>query len=122
MGRLIFLALLAAVCGCAGARGGRVSLEKGATARDVDTGAETLDRAPKLDRSQADTLSVETIYGALDREVARVGLIAGLAALGLLLGAAASPRPSDARLTLGLYASAAVCFAAAIALAWRLFV
>ena len=111
--------------GCAGAptaRGGEARLEAGASAGSVDTGAEALSKAPKLDRTTADSVHVTATYGALDATVARLGIIGGLVFLGLLLGAAAAPDPGDARLVVCLYAASGASFVAALVLSWRFFV
>ena len=110
---------MAGLLGCAGMRGGEVSLGERAEVQDVRTGKERAERSTALDRTQAEQVSVSSIYGALDREVARIAVLAGLVALGLLLGAAASPSPSEPRLMMALYAAAALCFAAALMMAWR---
>ena len=64
---------------------------------------------------------MKTSYGGLGRNVARVGVVAGLVSLGLLLGAAGAPSPPDTRLTLGLYLAATASFTAALVTAWRFF-
>ena len=117
------VALLAALAGsCAPAtRGGGVRLERGARAEVVESRAQTADRTVQLDRARAKSLTVKTSYGGLGRNVARVSVVAGLAVLGLLLGAAGAPSPPDTRLTLGLYLAAAASFTAALVTAWRFF-
>ncbi|HRU04346.1 MAG TPA: hypothetical protein P5137_01065 [Candidatus Brocadiia bacterium] len=101
------------------AEGGKVNLAKGASAGNVDTGAESSSQSPKVDKPTAGTVNVNTTYAALDRNVARAGVVAGLVFLGLLLAASAAPAPPDLRLQLGLYLAAAACWASALVMAWR---
>ncbi|HRU06981.1 MAG TPA: hypothetical protein P5137_14540 [Candidatus Brocadiia bacterium] len=101
------------------AEGGRVSLARGASAGDVNTGAESASQSPKVEKPTAETVNVNTTYGALDRNVARTGVVAGMVFFGLLLAAAAAPAPPDVRLQLGLYLAAMGCWVVALVMAWR---
>ena len=112
---------LALACAAPGSRseGGKVNLAKGASAGDIDTAAESASQSPKVEKPTADTVNVNTTYAALDRNVARAGVVIGLVFLGLLLAAAAAPAPPDLRLQLGLYLLAAACWACALVMSWR---
>jgi len=116
-----FWLCLVLACAAPGARseGGKVNVAKGATAGDIDTAAESASQSPKVEKPQADTVNINTSYGALDRNVARAGVVAGLVFMGLLLVAAAAPSPPDLRLQIGLYAAALICWLTALIMAWR---
>ena len=113
--------VLLVFAGCASPTGGPVRIEGGGKAGIVETGSDADSRAVKLDKTKADNVNVTATYGALDRNVARISMVAGLAALGLFLLAWGAPSPRDARLTLGLYLAAASSIVAALGLGWRFF-
>ena len=115
------VALVLCLVSCQTPTGGAVRLGEGATAEIVDTGADADSKAVKLDKTKADTVNVSATYGALDRNVARICVVAGLVALSLFLLAWAAPSPDDMRLVTALYLSAGACVVAALVLAWRFF-
>jgi len=115
---------LALASGCAAdnqARTDRVEIGAQARVRDIDTRSEALQQAPRLDRTSAERLNVNTTYGALDRNAARLGLVVLLVLTGFLCVALAADGPSDPRHKLYLFAAGGAALAVAVGMGYAFF-
>jgi len=104
--------------GCAGAAaGGKVSLARGATVDTLDTSATSAPQSPRIERAG----TVQTTYGALDANTARMFFLGALIWLALLCAAVAAPSPAQTSVVIGLYVAAGASVIVAVFLAWTWF-
>ena len=115
---LAVTALISLAFACSGpaARSGQVRVAEGATTGEIDTSSKAADRAPTLERTQAETVNVRTQYGGLDRQWARMLCIVLMLLFGSLSVAAGVDGPSNLSVKWGLVGLGVAAISAAVVL------